>query len=102
MKYHIKEHTFKILISFPSSICDFDKFFLLILLIATSQSVFWKEKKKCYFWKLFNKNNSMGEKSISLKMLFSKFMYSTEGGKVEKNHESDFMTYSVTCPADSH
>lgn len=45
----------------------------------------------------------MGGKSISLKMLFSKFMYSTEGGKVEKNQlESDFMTYSVTCPADSH
>lgn len=44
MKYHINKHTFKILISFPSSICDFDKFFLLILLIATSQSVFWKEK----------------------------------------------------------
>ena len=44
MKYPIKKHTFKILISFPSSICDFDRFFLLILLIATSQSVFWKGK----------------------------------------------------------
>lgn len=86
MKYHIKEHTFKILISFPSSICDLDKFFLLILLIATSQSVFWK-KKKCYLWKLFHGSNSTGKNIYKLKDAFSKFMYSTEG-KNGKESES--------------
>lgn len=63
MKYHIKEHTFKILISFPSSICDFDKFFLLILLIATSQSVFWKEKNSVtsgnYFMEIIQRGKNL-------------------------------------------
>ncbi len=37
-----KELTFKILISLPSRIWDLERFFLLILLMATSQSVFCK------------------------------------------------------------
>lgn len=45
-KNHCNQHTFKILISFPSKICDFDKFFLLMLFMATSQSVFCKQRNR--------------------------------------------------------
>ena len=37
-------HTFRILISFPSRTCDLARFFLLMHLIATSQSRFFKRK----------------------------------------------------------
>lgn len=79
MKYHIKQHTFKILISFPSSICDFDKFFLLILLIATSQSVFWKGKVVLFREIVLQKHHLQG--------VLSKFINSG-GGEDGKESES--------------
>lgn len=51
LEHGLKQHlTFKILISFPSRIWDLERFFLLMLLMATSQSVFcwwrWIDVKK--------------------------------------------------------
>lgn len=42
--------TFRILISLPRRIWDLDRFFLLMLLMATSQSVFCRDKDKEEIW----------------------------------------------------